>query len=169
MIWWMSASAKHLMLRFIISLVNKLPDEILNLTITPNGSNIHQIVKSIKTAQLLKMKMGKICFWVLQLHTTTCKNFRQWYTYRLHSFLTRILSVGWSLGESGKAERDVNYNVKLDVNTSKIVFSVIYGLIYGHFRESLTIGVNKYIIAEFYPNGFSFSALTFGFPPSCKP
>lgn len=58
----MSASAKHLMLRFIISLVNKLPDEILNLTITPNGSNIHQIVKSIKTAQLLKMKMGKICF-----------------------------------------------------------------------------------------------------------
>lgn len=58
----MSASAKHLMLRFIISPVNKLPDEILNLTITSDGSNIHQIVKSIKTAQLQKMKMGKICF-----------------------------------------------------------------------------------------------------------
>ena len=44
----------------------------------------------------------------------------------------------------------MNYNVKLDVNTSKIVFSVIYGLIYGHFRKSLTIGVNKYIIAEYF-------------------
>ena len=53
----MSASAKHLMLRFMISLVTELPDEILNLTITPEGSNIHQIGKSIKTAQWQKMKM----------------------------------------------------------------------------------------------------------------
>lgn len=58
----MSASAKHLMQRFMISLANKLSDEILNLTITPNGSYIHQIAKSFKTAQWQKNKMSENIF-----------------------------------------------------------------------------------------------------------